>query len=242
MVPIAVPTVSAGTSSETRFGRIWMPSPPHMNESPNQNRLIRTKNPRPWGSRALDDSALTEPPRTGVYGALARNQYNTADNMTDSLAALKALVHNASPIGETLLQDFYQRWQHDALVMDKWLALQATSPRKDTLERVRALMDDPVFSLRNPNKIRALIGAFSRLNPICFHAEEGSGYQFLADQVLAVDRFNPQVAARLVGALNGWRGLDEGRAQLIRTELKRIVADGQLSRDVFEIANKALAS
>jgi aminopeptidase N len=173
--------------------------------------------------------------------ALARNQYNTADNMTDSLAALKALVHNASPIGETLLQDFYQRWQHDALVMDKWLSLQATSPRKDTLERVRSLMDDAVFSLRNPNKIRALIGAFSRLNPICFHAEDGSGYQFLADQVLAVDRFNPQVAARLVGALNGWRGLDEGRAQLIRTELQRIVADQKLSRDVFEIANKALS-
>ena len=177
------------------------------------------------------------------HGAsLARHQYQVADNMTDSLTALTALVHNGSPVSAALLQDFYQRWRHDALVMDKWLTLQASSPRADTLQRVIDLMDDPVFSLRNPNKIRSLIGAFARANPICFHGADGAGYQFVADQVLVIDRLNPQVAARLVGSFNAWRDLDAARGQLMRSQLQRIVGDQDLSRDVYEVANKALVA
>jgi aminopeptidase N len=172
--------------------------------------------------------------------ALALEQYQQADNMTDSLAALMTLVHNGAGAADGCMQDFRDRWKDDALVMDKWLMVLATNPQSGTLARVEAAMDDPVFSIRNPNKVRSLFGTFSRLNPVNFHAVDGSGYGFMADQVLAVDRLNPQVAARLVGCFNPWRRYDEQRRGLMQTELERIVGDAQLSRDVGEIAGKAL--
>ncbi|MDJ0654211.1 MAG: aminopeptidase N [Xanthomonadales bacterium] len=171
----------------------------------------------------------------------ARQQYHAAANMTDRLAALRAAVHHDAGLGDELLGDFYQRWHDDPLVMDKWLAVQASSPRPDTLDRVRNLMGDPVFSMRNPNKVRSLIGVFSR-NPTAFHAADGSGYRFVADQILAVDALNPQVAARQVGVFNAWRRYDESRQGLMERQLDRMHSHDGLSRDVGEIVGKALES
>jgi aminopeptidase N len=172
---------------------------------------------------------------------LARQQFRSADNMTDSLAALVALVHNGAGDSEECLGEFRQRWHNDPLVMDKWLSLQAASPAEGTLERVLQLMGDEVFSIGNPNKVRSLIGAFSRLNQVCFHAADGRGYEFLADQVLAIDKLNPQVAARLVGAFNAWTRFDQDRQAMMRVALERVMAEAGLSPGVFEIVSKALA-
>ena len=148
--------------------------------------------------------------------------------------------------------------------MDKWFAIQATSSLPDTLDRVQALLAHPAFSLRNPNKVRSLIGAFSAGNPVCFHAADGAGYRFLADRVLELDPMNPQVAARLVRGLARWRRFDSGRQQLMQEKensqiqtthlvwvesgrqqlmqeaLQRILAAPKVSRDLFEIASKSL--
>jgi aminopeptidase N len=124
--------------------------------------------------------------------------------------------------------------------MDKWFNIQAAVPGSETVERVRALLDHPEFSLSNPNKVRALLGVFSAVNPTAFHAADGSGYRLLADQVLELDSINPQVAARLVSAFNAWTRYDAGRRALMRAELERIAA-GASSSDVSEIVGNALA-
>ena len=164
-----------------------------------------------------------------------------ARNMTDRLAALTLRVHSGIPGALAEAAAFQQRFAHDPLVIDKWLALQASSPQPATLARVQALTADPAFAYRNPNKVRALIGTFSRGNRVCFHRIDGAGYRLLADAVLAVDPINPQVAARLVGALNGWRKLETGRRALMRAELERLAASPTLSPDVGEIVGRALA-
>jgi aminopeptidase N len=139
-----------------------------------------------------------------------------------------------------VLADFRARWQHDPLVMDKWFSVQATSPRTDTLARVHGLLADPAFSIRNPNKVRALIGAFATGNPVRFHAADGGGYRFLVDRVLDLDPANPQIAARLLRALARWRRYDPGRQALMRGELERVAGVTGLSKDVYEIAAKSL--
>jgi aminopeptidase N len=168
-------------------------------------------------------------------------QLAQARNMTDRLAALTLRVHAGMSGALEEAVAFQQRFAHDPLVVGKWLALQASSPQPDTLARVQALTADPAFSWRNPNKVRALIGTFSRSNRVCFHRIDGAGYRLLADAVLIVDPLNPQVAARLAGALNGWRKLEAGRRVLMRAELQRLSAHGALSPDVGEIVGRALA-
>ncbi len=170
---------------------------------------------------------------------LALNQYRQADNMTDQLAALQALVHSAVAQHDQVLADFYQRWSHEPLVVDKWFTLQALAPGAGTLRRVETLLAHPAFKLTNPNKVRALIGAFSQ-NPTGFHAADGSGYAFVADRIVALDALNPQVAARLLGAFTRWRKYDRNRQNLMRDQLKRILATQPLSPDVYEIAAKSL--
>jgi aminopeptidase N len=172
--------------------------------------------------------------------ALARRQFAAADNMTDSLAALKALVHAAAPAAPAALAEFAARWGADALVMDKWFSVQATAPRPATLAVVRELMKHPAFRLENPNRVRALIGAFAGANPVAFHQAGGAGYRFLAEQVLALDPRNPQIAARLAARLSRWRRYDQERQELMRRELARILAAPGLSRDVYEVASKSL--
>ncbi len=173
---------------------------------------------------------------------LCEDQYRAAHNMTDVMAALSFLAHSEAPQREALLQDFYNRWQSDPLVLDKWFTVQALSKRADTLDRVRELMAHPAFSLRNPNRVRALVGAFCSANPHRFHAADGTGYVFLADRVLELDALNPQVAARMLRIVARWRRYDSARQALMKAQLQRVLAQDNLSKDVYEVASKCLGS
>jgi aminopeptidase N len=171
---------------------------------------------------------------------LCISQYQQSNNMTDVMAALSILANIAGSAREEALADFYNRWQHDPQVVEKWLAIQAGSTLPDTLQRVQALMQHPAFSLHNPNKVRSLIGRFCSANPVRFHAVDGSGYGFLGDRVLELDTLNPSLAARLVQTLSRWRRYDTGRQTLMRKQLERIVSQDGLSKDVYEIASRSL--
>jgi aminopeptidase N len=173
---------------------------------------------------------------------LAVSQYRTASNMTDALGALALLADSDAPERLGALAIFAEKWRGDALVLDKWFGIQAMSSRADTLERVTELLGHPAFDLKNPNKVRALIGSFASGNPYRFHDASGSGYRFLADQVLALDPINGKVAARMISPLIRWRKYDEKRQILMRAELERVVGTEGLSKDVFEIASKGLSS
>ena len=171
---------------------------------------------------------------------LALQQYETAGNMTDSLAALQALVNSDCPQREAALEDFYRRWQQDTLVVDKWLSLQATAARADTLERVQALTGHPAYNASNPNKIYALLRAFAQGNPVAFHAESGAGYRFIGEQVRALDARNPQVASRLASAFTDWRRYNAARQAGMRAELEAMRDTAGVSRDLYEIATRSL--
>jgi aminopeptidase N len=157
------------------------------------------------------------------------------------MAALHALSNRDCPERPQALAAFHDRWHDEPLVMDKWLVLQATSRLPGTLYAVRDLTAHPVFNLRNPNKVRALIGGFCQANPAAFHAADGAGYRFLGDFLLTLDPLNPQVAARLVGAFSLWRRYEPGRGALMQDQLRRLAAVPGLSRDVYEIVSKSLA-
>ncbi len=167
--------------------------------------------------------------------------FESAGNMTESIAGLTVLAELGGAEGEAALAAFHERWKGEALVLDKWFAIQARTPTAGTLARVKGLVDHPSYDRRNPNRVYSLIGAFASGNPVQFHQAGGAGYRFLADQVLATDRLNPQIAARLLGPLGSWRRYDKDRQDLMKRELERIVAEPGLSRDVFEIASKSLA-
>jgi aminopeptidase N len=194
------------------------------------------------GCRALKNRALGYLVATGEaeMDDLCHAQFENAQTMSDSIAALSLLAHGDSPNRRRALAEFRQRWADDKLVLDKWFMVQATAPRTDTLERVRELMRDSAFSMRNPNKVRALIGAFAGANAVRFHAADGAGYRFLADRVLELDPLNPQVAARLLTPLGRWRRLDKARRKQVRSQLQRILTRDGLSRDTYEIAKKTL--
>ncbi len=175
---------------------------------------------------------------------LALQQFRNADNMTDQFAALAALANvNAAdcPERETALADFYARWQHEALVVDKWLAAQSTSRRPDTLATVKALTAHPAFDIGNPNKVYALIRAFGANLPR-FNAADGSGYAFIADRILDLHDRNPQVASRLARCFDRWKKFDTGRQAHARAALERIRGHEGLSRDVLEVVTRALGS
>lgn len=168
-------------------------------------------------------------------------QFISAKNMTDQMAALTVMVNNPHPATEQCLDSFYQQWQSEALAIDKWFTTQACSPMPGTFDRVQELINHPAFDLHSPNRVRALIGAYSQSNPLHFHAENGLGYQFLANQIIALDTLNPQVASRMVGALISWRRYDKNRQELMKSQLERIIAAEAISRDVYEVASKSLA-
>ena len=192
--------------------------------------------------RSLKNLCLSYLLETGDDHEIDRclQQLDTARNMTDSLAALTALAQHDLPQRQLQLDRFYEKWQHDTQVVDKWFAIQAASPLPDALDKVRSLTTHPAFRLTNPNKVRALIGRFSMGNQVRFHSREGSGYRFLADQVIELDAINPQMAARLVSALSRWNRFDAGRQALMQDELKRIASLAKISKDVFEIVSKSL--
>ncbi len=171
--------------------------------------------------------------------ALAFRQFERADNMTDRQGALSVLVNGESDLREAALDIFYNRYAGNPLVLDKWFQTQALSTRVDTLAAVRALAEHPDFTLANPNRARSLIGAFA-VNQRAFNQADGAGYRFLADQLIALDRLNPQTAAKLLPPLGRWRRFDPARAALMRAELERIVGTSGLSKDLFEQASKSL--
>jgi aminopeptidase N len=172
--------------------------------------------------------------------ALLIEQYRTADNMPDRMAALRLLVDIDIPERQDALDAFHARFKSDPLVLDKWLALQAVSALPDTLARVTELLAHPAFSIRNPNKVRALIGSFTAANPLRYHAADGAGYDFHAARTIELDPINPQTAARLLAPLGRWRRFDPSRQAKMKAALQRILAVPKLSRDVYEIASKSL--
>ena len=172
---------------------------------------------------------------------LASQQFASAGNMTDQMAALSVMVNSHHPAKAQALDGFYQQWQQEALVIDKWFALQATSSLPNTFATVQALMQHPAFDMKTPNRVRALVGAFTQANPLHFHAKSGDGYRFLADQVLVLNSLNPQIASRMVTGLAQWRRYDVARQLLMKQQLQRIVDTEDLSKDVYEIASKSLA-
>jgi aminopeptidase N len=193
------------------------------------------------GKRCLRNLALTYLMAKGDESAakLGYEHFSAANNMTDSIAALAQLTHIPSDLTQQALDAFEQRWSSDALVMDKWFIVQASAQHDNVLQKVKALMDHPCFDLKNPNKVRSLIGSFASMNLMAFHNINGEGYQFVMDQILALDKFNPQIASRMVKLFSRWRRYDDTRQKLMKAELQRAAKD-DLSPDVFEIVTKSL--
>ncbi len=177
--------------------------------------------------------------QNGNY-SVAKQHYDAANNLTDRLGALEAMNSVEGKEREELLATFYDRYKRDHLVIDKWFRLQAIAPLKSTLEHVKELLKHSAFDIKNPNKVRALVGAFASLNPLCFHTSDGSGYQFLAKLVMEIDKFNPQVAARLIEPLIRWRKFDIKRQGLMKASLEAVANHPALSKDVGEIVEKSL--
>ena len=191
------------------------------------------------GRRALRNAALDYLVRAGD-GALGLRRYETADNMTDRLAALATIVAADLADAEAVLADFHDRFAGDPLVIDKWLMVQATAPVAGALARVEALTRHPAFAMTNPNRVRALITTFATGNQTQFNRADGAGFAFVAEKVLELDRINPQVAARLLSAFRSWRALEPRRRAYAEAELKRVAATAGLSRDVADIAARSL--
>jgi len=197
---------------------------------------------RSAGQRALKNlclSYLMELDDLAVR-ALCLKQFDGANNMTDALSALMALASSDLPERQPALERFYAKWKDEPLVVDKWLSVQASSRLPDTLAQVKRLTSHPAFDLKNPNKVYALIRTFGT-NQVRFHAADGAGYAFLADQILALDPLNPQIAARLTRAFDRWRRFDAGRQSRARAQIERIQGTEGLSKDTLEVVTKALA-
>ncbi len=194
--------------------------------------------------RSLKNTLLSYLMLTGSQEAVDAcvRQYVEANNMTDRQAALVCLVNSDfEKQKQAALADFAERWKDYPLVMDQWFSVQAAAALPGGLERVEKLLEHPAFSMRNPNKIRAVIGAFANQNLVNFHAADGAGYRFLAERILQLDPLNPQVAARLLTPLTRWRKYDVVRQVLLKAELARIMASTSLSPDVYEVVSKSLA-
>jgi aminopeptidase N len=194
------------------------------------------------GRRALRNAAidlLAANPRSD-NADLARGHFDAAANMTDAMGGLSALMQVGGEAFDNALAAFYEQWKSEPLVIDKWFAIQARDPSDSALGRVLGLTAHPAFDAKNPNRLRALVATFAVGNPAQFHDQTGAGYRFLADQIIAIDGFNPMIAARLVDSLGGWRRYTPDLGALMKAELSRILAAPGLSKNVFELANRAL--
>jgi aminopeptidase N len=200
------------------------------------------------GKRALKNLAMSMLLDADIttWAPMAVNQYRNTDNMTDRYAALAALVMNGAKAAQECLVDFFSRFAKDPLVIDKWFALQSSRPPVDglnlTLVDVKRLCEHPAFKMNNPNRVRSVIHAFCSNNPASFHLADGSGYEFWADSVLALDPINPQVAARLARALDRWRLFAQPYQNKMKAALERVAACQTLSPDVQEVMGKALGN
>ena len=190
--------------------------------------------------RKLRNVCLSYLAYSNIGNNLVNKHYTYSNNMTDTLAALTSATQAKLACRDSLLADFEQKWQHDGLVMDKWFALQATRPEENVLQNVMQLMDHPSFNFNNPNRVRSLIGAFAGQNLKAFHAIDGSGYRFLTDILIKLNKSNPQVASRLIEPLIRFARYDAQRQTLMKRALERISETEDLSRDLFEKIEKAL--
>lgn len=195
------------------------------------------------GRRALRNNALSYLAELDESPShkLIEDQLHHASNMTDRIAALGAMVHHDVPAVTDALAEFYKDFEEDALVIDKWFSLQASSPVTN-VKSVRQLMRHPAFSIKNPNRARSLLFVFCNSNPAQFHALDGSGHAFWAEQVIALDAINPQVAARLARTLDRWRKYTPVLQKTMRAALEKVSSSKKLSNDVAEVIGKALAN
>ena len=186
--------------------------------------------------------------RSAIWRAAARPEdiarvaahFAQSRNATDEVGASSMLAELRSPERTQAFDRFYERWKGDHLVIDNWFAYQAASPLASSLATVKKLTRHPLFSMKNPNKVRALIGTFAMANPVNFNRPDGRGYEFVADRVLEIDAFNPQIAARLLSAFRSWKALEPQRRRVAKKTLQRIAKTKPLSHDVFEIVSKML--
>jgi aminopeptidase N len=201
------------------------------------------------GKRSLNGMALSmlclaaQHQETVAWPNKALQAFNDAHNMTDRFNALSALVASGHPLAVTALAQFHALFKHEDLVIDKWFALQASTPDRGghILPIVRQLMQHPDFNLRNPNRARSLIFSYCSANPGGFHRTDAAGYVFWSERVLELDAINPQVAARLARAMDRWRKLAEPYRQAAKTAIERVAAKSDLSNDVREVVTRALA-
>ncbi|RKZ58439.1 MAG: aminopeptidase N, partial [Gammaproteobacteria bacterium] len=201
--------------------------------------------PESMGKRSLRHQALSYLMRLDEVGSsLAKLQYQAADNMTDQIAAFKSLVHSETSSANEVIEAFYQQWKEDNLVLDKWFMVQATNPNllvhESGKERVEKLFAHNDFDIKNPNRVRALLGAFCSANPVCFHDASGFGYGLLGNYIETIDAMNPQIASRLSVPLTRWKRYNEQRQQLMKAELQRLIVLPKLSKDVSELVEKSL--
>ena len=195
------------------------------------------------GRRRLKNLCLSYLSRlhTAQVQQLAEEQFYQASTMTDSIGALAVIINSSHPAKAQCLHYFYEKWHAEPLVVDKWFTLQAASTASDTFATVGQLLKHSAFDLKNPNRVRSLIGAFSQGNPLHFHSANGQGYAFLAEQVITLNSLNPQIASRLVTPLTAWRRYDQNRQAMMRAQLERIMLTPAISKDVYEVASKSLA-
>ncbi|MCM8533989.1 MAG: aminopeptidase N [Lentisphaeraceae bacterium] len=198
--------------------------------------------PKEVGRRSLQNTCLSYISLIDEESSLdiVVNQFNSATNMTDEISSLACLVHVDSPKAKTAIKDFYNKWHEDVLVMNKWFAVQAGSHLANTLGRVKELEKDSAYDDQNPNKIRSLVGAF--VGNVQYHAADGSGYKFLADKIIEIDKFNPSMSSGLARCFRKYAKLDSARKALMKAEMERILAVEGLSKDSFEIVSKTLNS
>ncbi|MBL4712521.1 MAG: DUF3458 domain-containing protein, partial [Gammaproteobacteria bacterium] len=208
--------------------------------------------PTAMGERFLRNQALSYLMYLGAQGeTLAKHLFQSADNMTDQMAAFRSLVHHETVSSEEVIAQFYQQWQKDNLVMDKWFTVQATAPyllrdASDTstttlvTTRIDQLFKHDDFDIKNPNRVRALLGAFCSANPLCFHDSSGFGYQLLGQYIETINSINPQIASRLCVPLTRWKRYDDVRQKLMKSQLQRLIALPTLSNDVTELVEKSL--
>lgn len=196
------------------------------------------------GERSLKNLCLSylmslEPASEEVL-SLCLAQFDSATNMTDSIASIALLVNVDDKSRSQALNNFYDKWKDDTLVLDKWFTIQALSERPEVMSEVRKLMEHPAFSIKNPNKVRSLVGGFCSGNHAKFHSENGEGYRFLSAQIIALNKINPQIAARLLSPMVNWKRYEPKLKELMKKELQRILEQKDLSQDVYEIVNNSL--
>ncbi|AXO87730.1 aminopeptidase N [Pseudomonas parafulva] len=227
--------------AEQLFDALWARYQAHREVSRNTAYVAEAEH---FARRSLQNIALSYLMLTGKAQVLEATleQFEHADNMTERLTALAVLVNSPFEAERAkALEAFAEHFKDNPLVMDQWFSVQAASSLPGALARVKALMQHPAFTLKNPNKVRAVVGAFAGQNLVNFHAADGSGYRFLADLVIELNALNPQIASRQLSPLTRWRKYDAARQALMKGELERILASGELSSDVYEVVSKSLA-